>query len=513
MLMGNVAVQKASVVTMDPRRPRAEALAVRDGHIVAVGSWSEVEPFAADLRVLDLPGKTVVPGLIDTHAHFLGTALSLAMLNLRDIEDRAGLAAVLRSAAADTPPGEVIVGRGLDERILCAREGEPLIDLLDAVAPEHPVHIIGVGGHVSGINSAALALAALPPGTPGVVKGASGRATGTLADRANSMARRRINEAFGADQKSIDMLGAAVERAHAAGATTVHALEGSLSGDDPVVDAFLAAMPELPMRFVLYYQTMDVDRVLSLDLPRIGGCILLDGDVEPHTAAFTEPYADDLSCYGTLYHTQEEVDAFVLRAHRAGLQVAMHAIGDAAIDQGLDAYAAALETQPRPNHRHRLEHCDAIRDDQIERARELGVAIAIQPPFNYYWPHSTYYPALGEKRGARIDPFATMLHTVDCVAGGSDSPVTPLEPLTGVHAAVNHSRPEQRVSVQEALQIYTVNAACIAFEEEDKGSLAPGKLGDFVVLGADPFAVDPGELKDIPVELTVVGGRIVYSRA
>jgi predicted amidohydrolase YtcJ len=258
---------------------------------------------------------------------------------------------------------------------------------------------------------------------------------------------------------------------------------------------------------------MDVDMVVTLGLPRIGGCILLDGDVGPHTAALSEPYADDPACYGTLYYTQEEVNAFVLKAHKAGLQVAMHAVGDGAVEQALDAYSAALTAHPRHDHRHRIEHCEIIREEQIERARRLGVALAIQPPFNHYWPHTSYYSSLGEERAWKADPVRSLMRPGLLVAGGSDSTVTPLGPLIGVHAAVGHSNPAERIGVREALELYTINAARLAFEESDKGSLETGKLGDIVVLSEDPSEVEPSQIKDIPIEMTIVGGQVAYRRA
>jgi predicted amidohydrolase YtcJ len=279
---------------------------------------------------------------------------------------------------------------------------------------------------------------------------------------------------------------------------------------DVTITDLLMAMPRMRLRLVLYYQTMDVDMVVRLGLPRIGGCILLDGDVGPRTAALSEPYADDPACYGTLYYTQEEVNAFVLKAHKAGLQVAMHAVGDGAVEQALDAYGAALAAHPRDDHRHRIEHCEIIRDEQIERARRLGVALGIQPPFNHYWPHTTYYSSLGEERAWKADPVRSLVRPGLLIAGGSDSTVTPLGPLIGVHAAVNHSNPAERVGVREALALYTINAARIGFEEQDKGSLEVGKLGDIVVLSEDPSEVEPGKIKDIPIEMTIVGGQVAF---
>jgi len=498
---------------MDAQLPRAEALIVRDGRILAVGAWEDMVSQAQDVNVLDLTGKTVLPGLIDTHAHFLWTALSLAALDVSKAKDHPALQIIVAEAVANTPPGDVILGMGFTEYALDTTRFGPIVEALDAVAPDHPVYLIGVTGHVSAANTQALEFLALPDDTPGVMRDMGGRPNGLLVDKANSLAEDRFSTAFGADEKAGTMINLAIEKAHSVGITTLHALEGDLTGEDEAVKEFASAMPDLPLRFVLYYQTMDVDRVLKLGLPRIGGCILLDGDVGPHTAALSEPYVDDPTCYGTLYHTQEEIDAFVLEAHTAGLQVAMHAVGDGAVEQALNAYEAALTVHPRDDHRHRIEHCEVIREDQIQRAQRLGVALAIQPPFNHYWPHAEYYPTLGEERAWQVDPVRRLMRPGLLIAAGSDSTVTPLGPMIGVHAAVNHSNPAERVSVQEGLELYTTKAARIAFEEHDKGSLEVGKLGDFVALGDDPFEVDPSRIKDIPVEMTVIGGNIVYRSA
>jgi predicted amidohydrolase YtcJ len=510
---GSLVIRNANIITMDSQRPGAEALAVRNGRIAALGTWHDVAHHAEGAPVFNLTGKTVLPGLIDTHAHFLWTALSLAALDVSAAQDHPALQTIVHQAVADMPPGEVIFGMGFTEYALDTNKFGPIVDALDAVAPSNPVCVIGVTGHACAVNTCALEFLDLPDDTPGVMHGASGRPNGLLVDKANSLAGDRFGQAFGAGKKATQMINRAIEKAHSVGITTLHALEGGLTGDDEAVKDFLTAMSNLPLRFVLYYQTMDVDTVVGLDLPRIGGCILLDGDVEPHTAALSEPYADDPMCYGTLYHTQEEIDAFVLEAHQAGLQVAMHAVGDGAVEQALRAYEAALAAYPRDDHRHRIEHCEVIREDQIQRAQQLSVALAIQPPFNYFWPHTEYYPTLGEERAWKADPVRSLLRPGLLVAGGSDSTVTPLGPLIGVHAAVNHSNPAERVSVQEGLELYTINAARIAFEEHDKGSLEVGKLGDLVVLAQDPFEVDSSHIKDIPVEMTIIGGDVLYQSA
>lgn len=512
MFKTDLALCNARIITMNPAQPEAEALAVREGHIAAVGAWENVAPHADGLPALDLGGKTVIPGLIDTHAHFLWTALSLAALDVSGGTDHETLGSIVRRAAAETPPGELIYGMGFTEYALDPAIS-PIIDVLDAAAPDHPVFLIGITGHCSAVNSRALETLKLPDDTPGLMRDAAGQPNGLLADAANSAAGDLFSQRFGAGDKAAELIGQAVQKAHSVGLTTLHALEGGLTGRDQAVSDFLAALPELPLRILLWYQTLDVERVLALGLPRIGGCILLDGDVGPHTAALTEPYLDEPGCYGTLYHTQEEIDAFVLKAHRAGLQIAMHAVGDAAVEQALVAYERALAAHPRDDHRHRIEHCEVMSEGQVQRAQRLGVALAIQPPFNHFWPHVEYYPTLGYERAWKADPVRSLVRPGLLVAGGSDSTVTPLGPLIGVHAAVNHTNPAERISVYEALALYTINAARIGFTETDRGSLETGKLGDLVVLGQNPFEIDPRTIKDIPVEMTVIGGAVVHQKS
>jgi hypothetical protein len=494
----------AHVRTLNPARPRAEAVAVRQGRIVAVGSWDDVAPYAGGVPRLDLAGQTVLPGFIDSHAHFTWTGLKEAALNFWPAEGIDQVQDLLRQAAAETPPGQLLFGMGLNQYRFPGRQLPTAADL-DAVAPEHPVFLVGVTGHYALANTRCLRELALPPDTPGLDAG------GLLRDRANTLAERATRVRFAREKGLAELHRAAAQRAVSVGLTTVHALEGEDQPADPTVQALLAIAPELPVRLVVWYQTMDVAAVQAMGLPRIGGCILLDGDFGPHTAALLEPYADQPETWGTLYHTQDEIDSFVAEAHQAGLQIAMHAVGDRAAAQAITAYERALARWPRADHRHRIEHFEVYDEDLARRARELGVHLAIQPPFNvYFGGHTRLHPILGEERSLRSDPVRSLVEAGIAVGGGSDSTVTPLKPLYGVHCAVNHSNAAERLDVERALRLYTLDNAAMAFEEGDKGSIEVGKLADLVVLGADPVAVDPGEIEGIPVRLTVVGGEVVY---
>lgn len=502
----SLALKGANIITMDETRPRAQALLVHEGQIAAVGSWSEIAPRAENVRVLDLSGKTVLPGFIDSHLHFTWTGLHGTALDFRSVETIEETRATLAQARDDAAPDQLILGMGLNHYSFPERQLPTAADL-DAVAPGHPVFIIGVTGHYSLANSRCLGELDLPPDTPGLDP------DGLLRDRANTVAEHKMRARFAEEQGLERLHRAAAQEAVSAGLTTVHALDGSERANDHTVQALLDIEPDLPVQLVVWYQTTEVAAVQALELDRIGGCILLDGDFGPHTAALLEPYVDEPNNRGTLYYSQEEVDAFVEEAHRAGLQIALHAVGDRAAKQALDAYEKALDRWPRSDHRHRIEHFEIYNQALVDRVRELGIHLAIQPPFNvYFGGHTRLNPLLGEERALRSDPVRSLIDAAIPVGGGSDSTVTPMRPLFGVHSAVNHSNPAERIGVERALQLYTLDNAVLAFEEERKGSIELGKQGDLVVLGQDPTKVDAEDIAEIPVEMTIVAGEIVFSK-
>jgi predicted amidohydrolase YtcJ len=491
---------------MAPQRIRAEAIAIRQGCIASVGAWDDVAPFSGGVPVRDLGGQTVLPGFIDSHVHFTWTGLKEAAIDFWGAECVEDVGDILQLAASGTSPGDLLFGMGLNHYLFTDRR-LPSRTELDAAAPGHPVFIVGVTGHYSLANTRCLHDLAIPAGTPGLDP------DGLLRDRANELAERSMRTRFAQERGSAELHRAAARRAVSVGLTTVHALEGNDQPDDPLVLELLAKSPELPVRLVVWYQTTDVDAVLELGLPRIGGCLLLDGDFGPHTAALLEPYNDQPDTTGTLYYTQEELDAFVLAAHAAGLQIALHAVGDRAAEQALNAYERALEAVPRKDHRHRIEHFEIYDRTLAQRARGLGVHLAIQPAFNlYFGGHTRLNPLLGQERALRSDPVRSLIDAGVQVGGGSDSTVTPLDPLYGVHCAVNHSNANERLDVDRALKLYTLDNAYLGHEEAGKGSIEVGKLGDLVVLGENPTAVDPAAIADIRVEMTVVGGVPVYTR-
>ncbi len=493
-------IENADIITLDPRRPRARSLMALDGRIVAL---DDAVPHEAGAPRYDLAGRTVVPGFVDSHVHFVWTAVRHFALDFTGVLSTAGALELVAARAAEHAPGQLILGLNLNNDDW--QGALPSLEQLDAVAPEHPVLLRGYTGHLSIANSAAIRALGLPDGIDGRSD------DGTLIGVANTAVAWRGPTEFAAALGWQRVLMAGAEEAARAGITTLHALEGDDAPDDAGVRALLAHAAALPVRTVLYWQTTHVDAARALGLPRIGGCIWIDGDFGPHTAALKQPYADRLDTCGELYFDDDRLQAFADAAVGAGMQVALHCVGDAAIEQALRAYRRALGSSPRADHRLRVEHFEVFDDELLREARDLGVSAAIQPAFDDFFggieANARY---LGPERARHADGIATFDRYGIPIGGGSDSTVTPLNALYGIHCAVNHSNPAERVTPERALRLWTIDSARLAFEEDDKGTLEVGKLADFAVLDADPLAVPPDTIKDIGVRMTVMGGRVVY---
>ncbi len=310
-----------------------------------------------------------------------------------------------------------------------------------------------------------------------------------------------------------EALKSATDLAFSRGVTTVHALEGgSLFGLDDL-DFLMDTIDSWPLRIVLYPQITDSDWIRAHRVPRMGGCILIDGSFGSSTAALSEPYAGEPENRGVLYFDDGTLCDLVESGHREGLQLSFHAIGDRAITQVVNAYERPILHYPCSDHRHRIEHCELPTPSDIERIARLGLSLAVQPAFEYLWggPDKMYARRLGADRMGETNPFRDYLEKGILVAGGSDSDVTPLDPLLGIQAAVSHPRESQRLTPADALLLFTEKAARLAFLEDETGSLRPGKAADFVVLSGNPLMTRESEIKDIKVLETFSGGESVYS--
>jgi predicted amidohydrolase YtcJ len=499
-----------NIITMSSEGSRARALALEGGRIVRAGGNADVQNFIDQgWRVLDLKGKTVLPGFIDTHEHMVLTGLLAAAVHLDDVENVAQILERIADQTAQVEKGTWIRCSYLNEQNIAEKRMPTRTDL-DKVSSSNPVFLLHATGHMCTFNSRALEIVNLPLNLAGVDM-ESGQPTGVVRDPGILTYVHPTMSKFIAEEEKVEFLRQASRMALDRGITTLHALDGGDlgPGDSRVI---WNNRDKFDVRVVCYNQSMDLAEIEALGLPRVGGCICADGAFEAHTAALFEPYADEPDNYGDLTYSQETMDKFILEANRAGLQISVHCESERSIEQVLWAMEKALRDFPRSDHRHRLEHLELPTFNQLERMAKAGIMTGMQPAFIPAFIGSEkmeiYETLLGSGRLDRVHPYRTILDHGIPICGGSDSPVTPYDPLTGVQAAVNHPNADQRVSLYEAIEMFSKTAAWSAFEEKEKGTIEPGKLADLVILEGDPFAVDAAKISDIKIEAVYLGGKL-----
>jgi predicted amidohydrolase YtcJ len=507
---GDLLLVNGRIRTLEKALPEAEAILIRGGRIVFVGTTAAAQFLSNDEQVIDLQGRYALPGFIDSHVHYWRTGLMEQMVDLRPARSVADIQTSLRTQAQLQPKGSLLMGRGWADTNL-REQRYPTRTELDACAPDHIVYLLHLNGHSCALNSRALNFLDLDPGRPGVeVDPKTGAPLGPLREKIAFEAQASLLTKL--DPKiSRNCLQIVSKQAVEGGVTSVHCLEGGRLRGDADVKAFLTHQHQLPVSTVLYYQTPDLDKILALGLPRIGGCVLIDGSPAAHTGALYEPYTDKPESSGPEYWKQEDLNEWVLRSHKAGLQIVVHATCERAIGQMLTAYEAALQKFPRAGHRHRIDHFYFPKREQVWKAAELGVLAGVQPYFAEIF-EDMYKNRLGS-RASRVHPYRWFWDAGVIAGGGSDSFVTPIRPIWGMHAAVNHFEPEQRITPLEALLMFTVNSAYLGGEEDHAGTLRVGKRGDVVVLSEDVLRVAPQSLKDVRVEMTVSRGRVTYTQS
>jgi predicted amidohydrolase YtcJ len=505
-----VLLHNALVHTMDEANPVADTVVIEKGRIGKVGKWSELSRIEAG-QTVDLRGLTVIPGLVDSHAHLLSYGLSLGEVDLTDARSIDEVLSLLSSAGVE---GEVLRSSQLDPDSLA--EGRyPTMSELDSVSSDRPVFVKRRDEHSSALNQAAFRLLALPPDTEGIeVDPRTNRPSGILKKKANQMAL----EFFHGMIDDAEMREAYLKASWSAagkGATTVHSLVGA--DEDPKrsdCETLMAMSEELLIRTIPYYQTRDVEKVARLGLDRIGGCILLDGSIGSRTAAFSADYLDDPGNNGSLYLTDEELLSFFESAEERGLQIAVHAIGDRAVEQALRSFERLVEKYGREDRRHRIEHAEYVLDGQFDRIAEAGISLGMQPAFEGFWGETggMYERRLGVHRAGELNALASAVSRGICVAGGSDAPITPIDPIYGIHCAVNHPSAGSRLSVRQALEAFTSAGARIAHKEGELGAIKSGFHADLVGLSADPFSIEPDKIREIEMVFVICRGRLVVDR-
>ena len=540
-LSPDLILTNGTVLTADQNNNQAEAVAVWNGRIGAVGAKSDIEVLGDNrTQIVDLKGRCVLPGLTDPHVHFAdGGASMMHRLDCRDfysnVRSIPQIIEKISEQAQSQPPGTWVVAHGSPMQDFRMPEGRfPTRHELDVASPNNPV-TINFGAHITIANSKALELAGVNKSTDAPPGGAielddSGELSGKLVDRAQYLVRAVVPE-YSYEQMKKGILFAS-ERCLSRGITNIH----DIVTNHESIRAYqeLEQASELPIRVSLLIRVIEAaiqkESLLNLgiktgfgnDWLRIGGVKMsIDGGITGHVAKFYEPYVDDPCHEGLIRIEQGELDETVSAYHKAGHRICIHAIGDVAMDMALRSLDSVLKEDPRVDHRHRVEHLGnwLVNDERLDLIKRNNILPVPNIPFMHYiW--ESLLACIGDERLEESFNIKTMLEAGLPITSGSDGPAYwPLDSLRDLGTAVSRKTwtgktvgADQAITVEEAIRMFTINAAYNAFEEKIKGSIEPGKVADFAVLEQSPYEVEPSRIKDIPVDMTIVDGKIAFFR-
>lgn len=532
-----------NIITMDKAIPKAQAVAVKNGIIVRVGSDNDILALAKPgTKLVDLGGRLMLPGFCDSHLHLLSYGYSLEKIPLGGCKSKDELVALGKKFMEEHPHLSWIQGRGWNNDAW-QDNSFPTRHDLDKISAKIPITVTRTCGHIICANTPALKAMGITRDTPQVPGGViemdeHGEPLGIFCEEARSIVYSAIPALTVEDMKRMLVNGG--KQALKYGITSMQSDDFEAitpKEDELLMEAYqsLAQSRQLPIRVYQQCLLPPISRVKAFigkgyktgvgdDLFKIGPLKLLcDGSLGARTALMSQPYADDQSTSGVAVYDQNALDELVATAHNAGMTVAAHAIGDGCIDMCLNAIEKAVVANPMPDMRHSLIHCQITREDQLKRFRDLNVIAHIQPIFIDYDMHVAA-TRLGDKRIENCYAWRTMADTGVHYACGSDCPVEMFNVLEGIYCAVTSMdlkgypggqgwKPSQRLTVEQAVYGYTMGGAYAAYEDGIKGSITVGKLADMAVLEADIFAIEPAKIKDVKVDMTILGGQVVYSRA
>ncbi|HJP60343.1 MAG TPA: amidohydrolase [Gemmatimonadaceae bacterium] len=524
-----LAIINGIIWTADSTNPSAQAIAISGDRIIAVGSSAEIRRLVSpQTRVIDAHGEMVLPGFIDSHIHFLAGGLNLASVQLRDARTPAEFVARIKAFAATVPPGTWITGGDWDHQNW---GGElPQRSWIDSVTPKNPVWINRLDGHMALANTAALRAANVPMSGGDVTGGTitrdgSGQPTGIFKDNAQELVDKAVPDPAPA---MLDRaLEAAMTYANERGVTSVDHM-----GTWADLAVFERAQQARTLRTRIYasvplstwsrLRDTVAARGHGDSWLRIGGLKgFVDGSLGSHTAAMMQPFTDAPGDTGLLVNTPEDLYAWTSNADKSGLHVIVHAIGDRAIDLQLNIFERVARENGARDRRFRIEHAQHIAPADVSRFGQLGVIASMQP-YHAIDDGRWAEKVIGHERAKTTYAFRSLRETGARLAFGSDWPVAPATPLEGIYAAVTRRTlddknpsgwiPEQKISVEDALRAYTLDAAYATFEEKDKGSIAANKLADIVIVDRDLTRIPAETIRDARIDYTIVGGRVVYQR-
>ncbi len=528
-----------NIVTLDKNNPHAEALAIKGDTVIAVGSNRIIKKYIQKERtkVIDLQGKLVLPGFNDSHVHFVYGGHALMSISLDGVTSFDEIQKRVKEKVEEKKDGEWITGRGWDQEILPGKKW-PTKELIDAVAPNNPVVLERICGHCALVNSYVLRISGVTKDTPNpsggfIVKDpASGEPNGILHEKAMDLIKwpqLSDKESHDRDKQAVIL---AMKEAARFGVTSVHDLDYKIGIFKELLDEgklTVRVYAGVPLASSLgkiqeykKWKKMLIDNNHMLKFGVIKGFI--DGSLGSSTALLSEPYKNNPSTSGLLLMTQEELNDIVSLYDKEGFQIAIHAIGDRGVNVVLNAFEEAIRRNGQRDSRHRIEHATVIIPEDIPRFNKLGVIASVQPVFGPSYGQtiqSFFEDRLGEERAKYTNIWKTLAQTKARLAFGTDWPVESLNPMEGIYSAVTRKSisdkageawlPEESISMEQAIEFYTLGSAYASFEEDIKGSLQKGKLADIVVLSKDLFTIPEGEILNTEVVYTILGGKIIYS--
>ena len=533
-------VTNAKVYTVNPQQKWAEAIAVRGENILAVGDAKQIEAYrGASTKVIDAKGHLVLPGFTDCHVHFMSGSLGLTHVDLNGANTVEEIQKRVKEYAASHPNLPWITGMGWQYPVF-GPTALPTKKMLDDVIPDRPVYMVAYDGHSSWANSKALAMAGIDQNTPDppngkIVRDSKGEATGALKEAAGDLVERLMPKPT--REERLAALRKGFHQANQFGVVRVH----SAGGDFGYLDLYdeLRKSGELTVRqYIAYFldppeltseaiEKMEAARKKYNDAWISGGAVktMLDGVIEAHTAAVLGNYADDTTQSGKLFWDPDKYQQAITEIDKRGFQIFTHAIGDRAVRLAFDAYENAQKTNHTSDDRPRIEHIETITAQDIPRFGKLGVIASFQPLHTD--PNDdtlkVWAVAAGPDRVSRAWPWRSVEKSGGKLAFGSDWPVVTVSPWPGVQNALTRQTaegepaggwiPQERISLEDAIQGYTLGAAFAGRREKTEGSLEPGKVADLIILSKDLFKIEPPDVLNEEVLVTMVGGKVVYESA
>lgn len=499
-------IKNANIISMNQGMERYSWIGSKDGRITGVGKGA---PDGDALQILDADGCTVLPGLTDCHTHVVNAGITLEAVPLENCRDIAEVLAALKRRCENDDNSWIYGANYVPQNVKENRY--PTKKELNSICNGHNIAIFAATMH--GVATNRTDIANVSDSVPGVVV-LDGEQAGIYDSDESSFPA--IGNILGSlsDDELWRFIKNCADHAKSKGATAIHGLFGMFVADDRDMELILERGKTLDIDIFPFWQTWDVQKAIDKGLPRVGGCLTLDGALFEYTMANYEPFVTAPALRGVLYHTDDEVYQVISKAHAAGLQCTLHAVGERAIDQLIWTYHRVFVEQGRKKLRHRIEHFCLPTDRQIQMAREMDLIISMQPGFTYLWDKKEggeFEMILGRERADRWDPFNRIFDAGITVCGGSDCPVTALEPLVDIATVVNGDNPVRNTSMDNALKMYTTNAAYAVNNEKESGSLELGKLADMVMIDRDPYqCMHEEDIYEMQVLKTIKEGKIIY---